>query len=106
MKMCLNKNSNHLKKYSLILLAVWLLSLFIHTSHLQQGYIETLSQAELQTDCHFCQNSLDKPQDSIAKVIACQSSYRLKVLATQTFAKQIGTHFTPPLRAPPIVIAS
>ncbi len=88
------------------MLAVWLFALFIHTNHVQQDYIETLSQAELQTDCHFCQNSLDKPQDSIAKVTAFQGVYRLKVLATTPFAQQTGTHFNPPLRAPPASLIS
>ena len=110
MKTGLNNNDSNLHKYGAIMLAVWLLSLFIHISHVQEEYVETLSQkefqsesqSEVQVDCKLCQKSYDKPQGSVPKAPTSYGVYTYKTHTHSVLADLSGTHFTPPLRAPPV----
>ena len=122
MKAGLNNNDSNLHKYGALMLAVWLLSLFIHISHVQEEYVETLSQkefqsgfqnepqsesqSEVQVDCKLCQKSYDKPQGSLPKAPASYGVYTYKTHTHSVLADLSGTHFTPPLRAPPVLTVS
>ncbi|WP_147302631.1 hypothetical protein [Thalassotalea euphylliae] len=92
------------------MLAVWLLALFIHISHIQEEYVETLSQSEaqseLQVDCKLCQKSHDKPQDSVTQTPFSYDVYTYKTPTHAVLTDLSSTHFIPPLRAPPVLTVS
>ena len=98
MNIQLNQNKRNYRQYSIIILAVWLFALFIHSNH-----NEIVSQSEQLTECHLCQNVLDRPSTDYSPFAFAQRMTFAKVIAAPQASKAAVQLILPPLRAPPLI---
>ncbi len=94
----LHTSSRKYRRYSMLLLAVWLFALFAHSSH-----FEVTSQLDNNVECHLCHNNLDKVDDVKITATFSQRIIGRQTLIAPRFPLALLEFFTPQLRAPPLV---